>query len=245
VPMREDPPNDSPLAEDLVEALERLKAQSMTRRRRKRTPLEERLLSGSGSRSRSISDASSITYSDEEGVMLIPESAAGLSIRVEDWTTRRLAERHQSRDKDQRADSDEREPLSEMEEDLDRELDDSIFGKDKIDWNRKDHARTVISPKDVDDMDVSGVEIQVEQVDDHEPPNPIFLAQNQLFQSGRSVQVQMPKLGMKPKPASMPPLQPELDMPVSRSGSLGFTPTSLPPLRPTAMPPTKSDDSSL
>ncbi|CAG8745008.1 11295_t:CDS:2, partial [Acaulospora colombiana] len=53
VAVREDPPNESPLAEDLVQALERLKAQSLARRTRKRKRGTGAFRASSRSRSRS------------------------------------------------------------------------------------------------------------------------------------------------------------------------------------------------
>lgn len=249
---REDPPNEIPLAEDLREALERLKATRTGRRRR--SSRQDRFLSG---RSRSISTDGSVTHSGEEdGVILIPESAAGLCVRVEDWGTRRLARLHQSREKGKRrvkskgAEEPEHGPLTDMEDDLDKELqvDEGMFGTEKVDWNRIDHLRTkpiIFGKKDNSDSDTDIHVEPVEEDDDGDEENSsLYLSQNQMFSSGKSITVKMPKKGVKPKPASMSTLPPELGLPGDGNG-LGFKPTAMPPFRPTAMPPLKSDASPL
>jgi Calcipressin len=273
VAIREDPPNETPLAQDLVEALERLKSQKASRSRR-------RLRRGDGSRSHSVSTdggnfSHSATDEEEDGVMLIPESAAGLSVRVEDWGTRRLVRLHQAREKSKRnrtnsnsgdapaskkskngQDDDgerQRGALSEMEEELDQELDDGRYKAPMVDWNKIDHARTRIENFILEgDNHDDDVNIQVEMGDenddddeaDEEAMESMFLAENDMFRSGRSITVKMPKLGVKPKPASMPPLSLELDSPGSLQGAsvLGFMATAMPPLKPTAMPPRSSND---
>ncbi|KAG8832243.1 carbohydrate-binding module 1 protein [Serendipita sp. 399] len=148
VAVREDPPNEVPLAEDLMEALERVKAE---RSRRKRRFPEDRVVvtSSSKSRSRSISDGHSEEDDDseeleQEGVMLIPESAVGLCVRVENWSNQRLVQLHRRRERERSSqkrrrsnsrgvddavmeeEKRERSALSEMEEELDRDLNDGL-----------------------------------------------------------------------------------------------------------------------
>lgn len=273
---REDPPNESPLAADLVEALERLKAQKAARSRQRRFPGETHRRRASASRSPSLStDPGSLSHSgteEEDGVLIIPDTAAGLTVRVEDWGTKRLARLHQAREKGKRHRADsksEDEPpakrskseeaedkseeerqrgaLSEMEEELDKELDVGRYSHPIMDWNKFDHARTRVSTSTWKANDGSNMEIEVEMegdsddADDDDASNSRFLAQNQMFAAGKSIKVKMPKLGVKPKPASLPPVMPELDLPGQGSPMLGFMPTAMPPLRPTAMPRSSSD----
>jgi hypothetical protein len=294
VAIREDPPNEVPLAEDLMEALERLKAQSLARRTRKRRRSSGAFRTSSRSRSRSHergsqSSGASLSHTDEEeGVMLIPESAAGLSIRVENWSTRQLVNMHQAREKRRRlkssvhrsgsskdemlsdvvndgADADgEKGPLSEMEEELDRDLDDGRYRASKIDWNRLDHSKVPESQPFIvegdnqrsDSMDI-GIHVRInpdgtEEFDDAESEDDDrYLGRYGSTGTGYGNSLfGMPKLGVKPKPARMPPAPTSLDAPGSDlfSGSLDggrIRPTAMPPLKPTAMPPMMASNSSL
>lgn len=251
VAVREDPPNEVPLAEDLMEALERVKAQRMAasaqrvqKRRRFSGDGPRSVTSSSKSRSRSGSDSDSddMEELEQEGVMLIPESAAGLCVRVENWSTRRLIRLHQSREKTrrqrERANSNPLDKkktrdtvvevqtsITEMEIELDEELDDGRYASG-VDWNRIDHARTIIPVVDIpiDDAEGGGTD------------NSLFLSERAI----KGAPAKAPKLGAKPAPARMPPVPSiGLDFPGINNGlgMAGFKPTAMPPLRPTAMPP--------
>jgi Calcipressin len=221
VPVKEDPPNESPLAQDLMDALERVKAQSASRsRKRRRAVSDDRSQSRDRKRSHSVSTAGSgmTTDDDEHSGLLIPKGSSGLSVRVENWSTRHLMQMHQARELRRKgekaaAEKRERDLLSEMEEELDQDLDDGRYRVSMVDWNRVDHARTVVST-DLNDEDY-----------DHRPLSTRILG------LGSGTEVKMPKL--KPKPASLPPISPILDVP----GPEQYKPTALPPLKPTAMPP--------
>ncbi|KAG8765639.1 carbohydrate-binding module 1 protein [Serendipita sp. 397] len=257
VPVREDPPNEVPLAEDLMEALERVRAERSQRRRR--FPDERRVVtSSSKSRSRSLSDdgRSGHTEDDDdseeleqEGVMLIPETAAGLCVRVENWSTQKLVEMHRRREKGRsqqrrrseargvdgaamEEDKHEKSALSEMEDELDQELDSGRFSGPMVEWNRIDHARTIPQPyiSHGPEMDVS-----IEYDDE---------AEAETSPSGRQIFLKSGKggkLGVKPKPAAMPPLPPSNEPNGGGLGAsfapIGFAPTAMPPFKPTAMPP--------
>lgn len=230
VPVREDPPNESPLAQDLVDALERVKAQAVSRSRKRRRAVEDdRSPSQDRKRSHSASTAGSTISTDDEGHsdLLIPEGSSGLSVRVENWSTKQLMQRHQARElrrKGDKAAAEKREHdiLSQMEAELDQDLDDGRYRVSMVDWNRVDHARTIVDNDFTDDN----------YDDDRSQPRNIGLG------LGRGTEVKMPMLGVKPKPASLPPL-PILDVPAPDQ----YKPTALPPLRPTAMPPTASSTS--
>jgi len=74
---REEPPNEVPLAADLQRALEQLRVQ---REQEDRQREYERHCAGS---------ASGDLSENEDGVLLIPESEAGVSVRVQNWSHRR------------------------------------------------------------------------------------------------------------------------------------------------------------
>ena len=226
VPAREDPPNETPLAQDLVEALERVKAESASRsRKRRRAISDDRSQSRDRKRSHSVSTATSgMSTDDEHSGLLIPEGSAGLSVRVENWSTTHLMRLDQARElrrKGEKAAADQRERdiLSEMEEELDQDLDDGRYRVSMVDWNRVDHARTVIST-DLNDE-------YYEEADRVSSG-----ARDVGLGFHRGTDTRMPKFGMKPKPASLPPI-PMLDVP----GPDQYKPTVLPPMLPTAMPP--------
>jgi hypothetical protein len=223
VPVKEDPPNESPLAQDLMDALERVKAQSASRsRKRRRAVGDDRSQSRDRKRSHSVSTAGSgMTTDDEEhSGLLIPEGSSGLSVRVENWSTRHLMQLHQARELRRKgekvaADKRERDILSEMEEELDQDLDDGRYRVSMVDWNRVDHARTVVS-----------TDLNNENYDTNDR-RPLSTRNLGL---GSGTEVKMPTL--RPKPASLPPISPILDVP----GPEQYKPTALPPLKPTAMP---------
>jgi hypothetical protein len=132
---------------------------------------------------------------------------------------------HQARERRRKgekvtAEQRERDILSDMEEELDQDLDDGRYRVSMVDWNRIDHARTVINT-DLNDGNY-----------DEDDSRPLSTRNLGL---GRGIEVKMPKL--KPKPASLPPMSPILDVP----GPDQYKPTSLPPLKPTAMPPIRPE----
>lgn len=226
VAVREDPPNESPLAQDLMDALERVKAQATSRpRKRRRAVSDDRSDNQDRKRSRSVSTAGSALSTDEEdhSDLLIPEGASGLSVRVENWSTRQLMQRHQARELRRKGDKARAEKhaldiLAQMEAELDQDLDDGRYSASVVDWNRIDHSRTVINTDFTEDGNV-------------DQPRNLKLGQ------GRGTEVKMPNLGPKPKPASLPPVLPVLSAPVPEQ----YKPTALPPLRPTAMPPVRPE----
>ena len=211
-----------------MDALERVKAQSKSRsRKRRRDVNDDRSQSQDRKRSHSSSTAGSTFTDDEEhSDLLIPEGSSGLSVRVENWSTKQLMQIHQARElrrKGEKAAADKREHdiLSQMEEELDQDLDDGRYRVSMVDWNRVDHARTVIN------TDIADGEYD----EDSRQPRNIGLG------LGRGTEVLMPKIGMKPKPASLPP-PPVLDVP----GPEQYKPTALPPLRPTGIPPMRPNN---